>query len=353
MRSQLNFLSTIILYCLNEFKGERTVFGIYHLLTGKKSAQTIQDGKLYRISQLFQSFPYLKKETFAQYVKRLEGKGYIVEREQAKWILTQEGQGYLQEQLDRFPLSPYLDGWRYMNVSLLFLSRLTLLIQTLSHLVYHETYFLPVTHDMKVLNWTKGFLKRQRLSRSDLARQLFYELSVCLERRHSTEADLFVLQFSGFKRAGLTKKQIADLYGMDEHRVHYLQVSVLHFCLQKIMEDEKAFPILASLIPEAASSVPLTISTMKTLELLKQGKTIEDITAIRRLKQSTIEDHLVELALFVPDFSIAPYVSDQLQKKIMTVIEQAQTNKLKDIKEALREEATYFQIRMVLARYFG
>jgi uncharacterized protein YpbB len=343
----------MILYCLNEFKGERTVFGIYHLLTGKKSAQTIQDGKLYRISQLFQSFPYLKKESFTQYIKQLKDKGYIIEREQGKWVLTQEGRKYLQEQLDQFPLSPHLDGWRYMNISSLFLSRLTLLIQTLSHLVYHETYFLPVTHDIKVLSWTKGFLKRQNLPRLDLARKLFQELSVCLEKCRLTEADFFVLQFSGFKRAGLTKKQIADLYGIDEHRVHYLQVSVLHFCLQQILEDKKAYPVLASLIPEVGLSIPLTISTMKTFELLKQGKTIEDIMAIRRLKQSTIEDHLVELALFVPDFSITPYVSEQLQKKIVRVIEQTQTNKLKDIKKALNEEVTYFQIRLVLARYFG
>lgn len=351
----MNYLSTMILYGLEAFKGERTVYAVYHLLLGKKSAQTIQDGKLYRLSPLFQSFPYLKKESFSQYVKQLKDQKYIKEEEEEKdkWRVTEEGRAYLQEQLQRFPLSPYINGWRYMNISGLFFIRLTLLVQTLSHLVYNKSHFLPVSQDLKVQSWMKLFLKRQHASRNELAKQLFSELHACLERCMPEEADIFLLQFSGFQRVGLTKKQVGEGYRIDEHRVHYIQLSVLHYCLQQIMENPSSYPLLNSLIPEADSSVPLTVSTMKTWGLLKQGKMVDEVTAIRRLKRSTIEDHLVELALFVPSFSIDEYVPEQMQRRIVSAIETLKTNKLKEIKENLGEDVTYFQVRIVMAKYFS
>ncbi|MEK1830635.1 hypothetical protein AAAC51_20805 [Priestia megaterium] len=42
----MNYIQVSILFCIKQLKGERTAYGIYHLLTGKKSAQTIQDGKI-------------------------------------------------------------------------------------------------------------------------------------------------------------------------------------------------------------------------------------------------------------------------------------------------------------------
>ena len=60
----------------------------------------------------------------------------------------------------------------------------------------------------------------------------------------------------------------------------------------------------------------LTFSTEKTYALLKQGYSVTDIMSIRKLKKSTIEDHLVELAIHMKEFSIDPYVSFEKQKQI-------------------------------------
>jgi uncharacterized protein YpbB len=349
----MNYLSTVIIYALEAFKGDRTVYAVYHLLTGKKSAQTIQDGKLYGLSFLFQSCPHVKKDVFSNYVKQLVKKQFIQEKDKDKWVVTEEGRAYLGEQLQRFPLPSSLNGWRYMNVSMPFFIRLNLLIQILSHLVYHESHFLPVSQDTKIQSWMKHFLKRRQGSREELAKQLYTELCTCLDRCNPEEADLFMLQFSGFQRAGLTKRQIGEQYDMDEYHVHYIQTDVLHHCLNQIIENKGSFPVLGSLIPEWNSSISLTASTTKTAGLLKMGKTPDEVMEIRRLKRSTIEDHLVELALFVPDFSIDEYVPKSIQRQIISVIQTLKTNKLKSIKEKVQGEITYFHIRIVMAKYFG
>ncbi|MEK1830637.1 helix-turn-helix domain-containing protein [Priestia megaterium] len=86
--------------------------------------------------------------------------------------------------------------------------------------------------------------------------------------------------------------------------------------------------------------------------MASKGKKLEEIAYIRRLKESTIEDHIAELALFVPSFSIDAYVSPKQQEKIISAFEGLRTNKLKVIKEEVKDDVTYFQIRLVLAKHF-
>lgn len=93
----------------------------------------------------------------------------------------------------------------------------------------------------------------------------------------------------------------------------------------------------------------LTSSTHKTLELVQKGFSIDQIAHIRSLK-ATIEDHIVELSIHEPSFSIEPYVSSEAQKAIHEVAGQLQTNKMKLIKESLEHSFTYFQIRLALTR---
>ena len=94
----------------------------------------------------------------------------------------------------------------------------------------------------------------------------------------------------------------------------------------------------------------LTVSTRKTLELLNAGYDLNQIAQSRNLKLSTIEDHLVELALNMEDFPIDMYVDKVTQKKVIEISRQESTRQLKQIKNYLKS-ASYFQIRLVLAKY--
>jgi uncharacterized protein YpbB len=94
----------------------------------------------------------------------------------------------------------------------------------------------------------------------------------------------------------------------------------------------------------------LTTSTKKTLHLISEGKTINDITKIRSLKRSTIEDHVVELAIHHAGFDSAPYVNSEQEKMILGTVDKLKTKRLREIKTALDDAITYFQIRLVLAK---
>ena len=72
--------------------------------------------------------------------------------------------------------------------------------------------------------------------------------------------------------------------------------------------------------------------------------------SIRRLKKSTIEDHLVELALHNKEFSIDPYISIEKQQQIQKAVKKLNSKQLKHIYHEVKN-ADYFEIRLVLAKY--
>lgn len=192
----------------------------------------------------------------------------------------------------------------------------------------------------------------QKQTRQELAAELFKELRTCLKDCTERDASLFVLQLTGYERVGFTKNQLAYQYELDEHYVHIQLLGVIHHIIEKVSQNNESFHVLSSFLHDLYLELPLTSSTLKTYSWLQKGKALEEIAYIRRLKESTIEDHIAELALFVPSFSIDAYVSPKQQEEIISAFESLRTNKLKAIKEEVKDDVTYFQIRLVLAKHF-
>jgi uncharacterized protein YpbB len=116
------------------------------------------------------------------------------------------------------------------------------------------------------------------------------------------------------------------------------------------MENESEFPMLSHFLRDLLSPYTLTNSTRQTFNLIQKGIPFETICAVRKLKPSTIEDHIVELAIHVPNFNIAPYITREGQDEILQVARELQTRKLKEIKRVLEKPYTFFQIRLALSQ---
>ena len=93
-------------------------------------------------------------------------------------------------------------------------------------------------------------------------------------------------------------------------------------------------------------------SERQTLELFKQGKTVNDISKARNLAESTIYNHFYRLIVHG-----CLTVSEVVSKDVYSIIKEAcarfeKRPLLKEIKELLPPEITYEQIRCVAAGIF-
>ncbi|KKQ95059.1 MAG: helicase RecQ protein [candidate division CPR2 bacterium GW2011_GWC1_39_9] len=92
-------------------------------------------------------------------------------------------------------------------------------------------------------------------------------------------------------------------------------------------------------------------SPQETLKLYKKRLSLEEMAKIRSVAVGTIVSHLEKLILLGEDIDINRFVSPKDQKEIKKAIIKVGHEKLKPIKDELKEKFSYEQIRLVRALY--
>ncbi|WP_409270504.1 helix-turn-helix domain-containing protein [Neobacillus sp. SCS-31] len=344
------YFDVVILYCLWQLRGERTIYSIYHLLKGKKSAQTIQDAHLFSLTSLFMAYENITRKTVEESIKTLNSLGLIHEVSEQRYILTDKGNECLEAELAMSPLPQDLQGWKYHLEAGYLWERLSLLVQVCSYISRKETRYVPIQKKRRTQQWVKNFLVRmQPGQRAELPGVLFKELSMVLEDNKNINPDILVLRLTGFHSAGLIPQQAAMVLGLDEFRFRLEFLAILHYICKKAGSQTGEFPLLYHLRSVEGAGTSLTLTSRQTLNLLNKGLPIDSIAAARGLKRSTIEDHIVEIALNVDGFSIDPYVTLEEQDRIINLAKQSSTRQLKELRD-LSGGISYFKIRLVLAK---
>jgi uncharacterized protein YpbB len=334
----------ILLKMIDRLNGERTISAPFHLLRGKKSGQTIQDVKSYGLTDTFSIFPKLKKNMYKKAVDRMVQDQLISLNQHMIPTLTQKGK-VLKDKLE--PLS--INGWLYRGNELIFFNRLSLFIQTLSYAKAQTMNFIPVQKDEKIQRWIRELMRKIPYKTPEFAQDVYQEINSCLNQANLTEIhrQLIVDRLSGYQITGLTWQQIAFDMQEEPIDVQLRFIEALHIMLDEIFM-KNTYPILKTLAQGVQTLNPLTESASKTAELYGEGKSLLDITAIRQLKKSTIEDHFVEMAMngvWIDWFYFFPNADmNELKKLIQTT----STRKLSILKEQF-PHLSYFQLRLLLA----
>ena len=334
-------LQHIVLFCIDRFRGERSLAAIDHLLNGKKTAQTLQDSKWYNVSRLFGTVP-IDRSRLLHVAHELETNGFIYQTDEHIYDVTSSGK----KELRHFVFPPYIDGWKYMNEASLFWKRLSLLIQAMANVI-HRTSFEPIHRDERIQSFVKRWLFQHKHIQA-IARSLYEEMYELLSQVEEKDANIFVWRLTSHERIGWTNEQIA--YALKEEEIAILLSfqNALHFILEMTEQEKEKFPLLYSLREQKRAQ--LTSSAQKTYKLLKEGYSLEQIAQLRKLKKGTIEDHIVEIATYIPSFVTAPFLEEEKRKRIIQQAHKLKTKKLRAIKEAL-SDVSYFEIRLALARW--
>ncbi|TAA72525.1 helix-turn-helix domain-containing protein [Planococcus salinarum] len=330
----------ILIKILNAVDGERTISSPYHLVKGKKSGQTLQDIGYYKLYPFFGLLPRLQKKDYDQAVQNLFDKGMIVI----------DGQVVRVTEKSRSQNSgpTLLNGWKFRGNERLFMSRLSLIVQTLSHIHQNSRVFDPVVIAEDTQRWVKAYLQRIDYRNVENCRKFKNEIAGSLAAVEvADQQKMVVLQrLSGYKLGGMTWEQISRQNGYGIIDVQLQAIETLHGWMQTV--EAGSFPMLQDLLEGVIQQSSLTETAKRTESYFKSGRTLEEIAALRGLKTSTIEDHFVELAMNDPSFDIFAFMEKPRLDKITTVSQDQKTKRLRDIKEKV-PEATYFQIRLALA----
>lgn len=329
------FFHKLLTSLFHQLNGERSVMAPYYILRGKKSGQTLQDIHYYKVAGFFGVGQDLSKESYNQYVQELIDLKWIHSIE--KPIVTDEGK----EQLDEF--STLFHRGVVPPALLSVEATLLLIAQLASNALYENNRYIPVIDNQTIQHRVKEWLYTQP-SLSSVANEVKKTLHSFVTEELSTELEknLFVYRITGYETAGLTWTQLAEQFNTAAIDCLYVyRQSVLRF--YGYLEQQSS-PLVRLFEPPS----PLTETAKNTQSLLKKGYSVEEVSMVRNLKLSTIEDHIIELASYTTSFNYQDYISEHDVMKIKKMQSQLNTHKLKLLREQL-PQFSYFQIRLALA----
>ncbi|SDD46653.1 Uncharacterized protein YpbB [Terribacillus halophilus] len=321
-------LASIIMHAAQPIRKERSAASIYHLLQGKRSAQTLQDAHMYGLTHLFGIYPKLSRQLF----------------DQVAASVMNEAERYENQDI------PYFEGMTYQTQTESFLYRLLLLIQLLSNHVREEKRYIPVTDNPAVKHWIKQWYRQEQHRLDDWRNAIYKELYDLLGKLPPLQAALFVDRLTGYQHIGLTPGQLAGKYNIHETDVLLYQTSTVHHLLHHAENKAAIFPYLAALTNQPVHKTrTITSTAQKTRTMLERGLTLDQIAAVRGLTENTIKDHIVEMAWLDGEELSRRFLSDTDASIILECAAGAGTKKLKQIHALLDGKYNYFQIRLALA----
>lgn len=351
-RSRNMQLEAIILNCIRKLNGERTPSNAFHLLKGKKSIQTLQDARIYQLEDYYGicgNIP-LTLKSFDQLIDRMLHAGFlsVPEDNNKVCLISDRGNSWLKDSKGAF-YDEYFHGLKYNDMDGIFYLRLLLLIQTLTNMKMGNNRFMPVTDKPEVESFVRQLYKRLKPKEEKALSQLHFELHTLMSGFPDTHAHLFTDRLTGHNRYGLSTAQLSMKHGIDQMDVMLILNGMVHRIMDTVNRDKAAYPMLYLLKKDLSEPTLISQSAHRTRVLLNQGYSAGQISSMRKLKENTIQDHIVEIALYDEGFSIDNFLSPSIQETLSRILKNNRTYKLKDIKSQASEEISYFQIRLYLA----
>ncbi|WP_210469212.1 helix-turn-helix domain-containing protein [Sporosarcina sp. 6E9] len=335
-------LSFLLLTIISRLDGERSIYAGLHLLRGKRSGQTLQDVEYYSLKGFFCILPKLQTEVFDEAVDELNQAGYISIKEEVVH-LTDKGK----EVLHTLPQYQF-NGWDYRGREHVFFSRLSLIVQTLSHFRAGVKSFMPMQNDYEIQLFVKEFLLKQGRLDQAFSTQLFQQLQQSIEQSGMSDEQKVILvhRLGGYHKAGWTWKQLSDEMTIKPFTLTLYYIESLHMLLETISQSSQ-YPILTETIKDIKVLTYLTESTSKTKELFERGMSMQEISRLRHLKMSTIEDHFVEISNNDQSFPMEEFVSSIDVDAVVAKSKELGTKRLRLLKAEF-PTLTYFQLRLIL-----
>lgn len=87
-----------------------------------------------------------------------------------------------------------------------------------------------------------------------------------------------------------------------------------------------------------------------TYELYKDNKSIDEITKERNVKRRTIEEHIMKCALEGMEINLNEFINQEHEKLVLEAIDKVGASRLRNIKEIVPDEISYFEIKAIITK---
>ena len=275
---------------------------IYYTLVGKRTTSNLYAALDYQLLKWFQIYPNLELAQFQAELKKLVELKWLEMDERFAW-LTAKGVQQKQRLASSLIWPNHYNGPQ-MGKLATFENQLRLAIQITSEFAHRNMQYYPLAVTMhervKVVYWFK-----QHKAEANFTKSIEAELKQLFQLLDPSQANLIANRLVGYQTLGQSLQQLAQLEKSDELTIHIRVIDGFAQLFTILMQATNQLPLLADLMP--TETPQLSQSTAQTWQLLQAGQTVAQISQQRRVKIGTIKEHLLEIAMLLPNFPFEHY----------------------------------------------
>lgn len=285
----------------------RKVNSVFHIISGKRTVSVLMQAMRMDLEPYFALFPKLQLSFFEERIKLLIN----LELLDSSYQLTAKGEQKKTTYFITHTKPDKKERMKYQAILSLFQARSLFLTQILSERAHSNKRYYPIQPRLLEQRWLKNFLKEQDLTAINRAREFGEEWLRILAEPELKNPDIFVEQIEGYHKSKLTTIQISAKYESDVTEIYvklqedWIQILVV------IQDKTETYPILSAILDELIKGAGLcSESARETYRVWAAGLSIEQIVERRRLKESTINDHLTEMAILYETFPYGDFLNE-------------------------------------------
>lgn len=285
---------------------------LYQILVGKKSASMLYYAFQHHLLDIVGLLPNLRKDEFEKTIYQLCKQKHLILNEgeltclnNRHFLLSVEPYSHL----NHYRLKNSLQLWRLLQ----------LLISYLSY--WPKDYQGPILENSPFYLMNVNRMMANMTNKTKMA--IYQELVDIFSEMPAAQADFLAQTLSGESIQGHTFYQLLPDGLQSPFDTCYIFACVEHFWTQVMQKNEtQLFQYFKPFILKNYK-----YSMLVTRQLYKQGKSIEQIVQIRKLKEGTINDHLIEWAIGddkfpFHQFQLLPLTEEVLQYRYKELTEQ-------------------------------
>ncbi|MGQ2282215.1 helix-turn-helix domain-containing protein [Apilactobacillus kunkeei] len=314
---------------------------IQNLLNGKRTVSTLFWAMRYGILQYSAILKTYDLNSINGAIKNLISNGFVKQVDEYQYQLTTRGQNQKDSLKESFYILQNTSYQYDYNVND-FKSRILLAIQSVSEYSYQNKNYYPVKTDMKSAIIVKRWFVQNK---SEIVNQLETYLTQYLSQVDEKKANIIAQQMIGHDVYGMTNGQLANIMGVSNVEAFFMEYDGWVDFINYIINDNDQ--LLLPLVHDVRT-LKMNHHAIQTYKQFVNGNTLNQIANNLKVKLSTIREHLLEMAIWLPEnkFPYSKIVNIEDEKTLRQTFDNQSIDNWQFSKISERTDINFFEFRI-------
>ena len=248
----------------------------------------------YQILNWWGSADQMTPKEFDHWLHQQQSAGLLIIQDDVAWLTPQGNE--LKQQIINNYYQPCFDQWTWLVNVRKYAERFLLGVQASSELSFHNHNYVPLN-----ISPTEMTIVRNWLTRPDLLYGVHQELMAIgsyLSKYDQRLAALFAHTLLGHATSGWTVVQATQQLRVTAEEVVQMRRDIWLGIASYLAKHPQSN--LGQLMNPLLNVTPISNSAWRTVKDFQNGYSVMKIAQARRLKISTVREHLLEAAIIIP-----------------------------------------------------